>query len=181
LESSHKRFLEDEIVFGSLKGAEKAIADDTRQFNKFKEGHIVNIGLVNVWLLWRVAADGHVVKQVTEVRINNLRLESLVNNGVKVFHQNFIVLRIADGRPYIFFWFTIAQNRRVIGLMRHPCIPFCRRFIFVHLDLAKGNHRDTCLLIHRLAERILNFLFKPRDWGIYLHFKTLFKKIHNSK
>ena len=86
LESSHKRLFEDEFFFGSFEGAEEAVADDSRQFSKFKESHVVNIGFKDVCLLRRVAADGHVVEKVSEVRINDLRLESLVNDGVEVFH-----------------------------------------------------------------------------------------------
>ena len=43
--------------------------------------------------------------------------------------------------------------------MRHLSVPFGRRFVFVHLDLVKRNHRDTCLFIHRKAEAVLNFGF----------------------
>lgn len=86
LESSYKRLLEDEVFFGSFEGAEEAVADDARQFGEFKESHVVNISFKNVCLLRRVAADGHVVEKVSEVRVNDLRLESLVNDGVEVFH-----------------------------------------------------------------------------------------------
>ena len=53
--------------------------------------------------------------------------------------------------------------------MRHLCVPFDRLFVFVHLDLVKWNHRDTCLLIHRKAEAVVDFGFVPRDRGIALH------------
>jgi hypothetical protein len=53
--------------------------------------------------------------------------------------------------------------------MRHLCVPFDRLFVFVHLDLVKWNHRDTCLLIHRKAEAVVDFGFVSRDRGIALH------------
>jgi len=53
--------------------------------------------------------------------------------------------------------------------MCHLSVPFDRRFVFVHLDLVKRNHRDTCLFIHRKAEAVLNFGFVPRDRCIALH------------
>lgn len=60
--------------------------------------------------------------------------------------------------------------------MRHLCVPFDRLFVFVHLDLVKRNHRDTCLLIHRKAEAVVDFGFVPRDRGIALHL-CFFKNI----
>lgn len=98
LESSHEWVLEDEVVFGSFERAEEAVADDSWQFREFEERHVVDVGLVYVCLLWRVAANGHVVEKVAEVGVSDLGLEPLVNDGIKFVDQNSFVLRETHGR-----------------------------------------------------------------------------------
>lgn len=86
-EGSDEWIFKNEVgVFSALENAEESIAYDARQFDKFKEGDVVNQGTVKLVFFWAETAYCYVSEDISEIADCDFKDKLLIDDVVEIVH-----------------------------------------------------------------------------------------------